>query len=259
MIDTHCHLAFDDLRPIVPEVLAECRDAGVWGLITVSTTTANALDNLAIAREHEGIWCTSGVHPLYAHEGPHDWEKMLEVARAPECVAFGELGLDDHHKEPPKAIQLETLAEQLEVIGRSGIDKPIVLHCRDAFGELIPILKESGLPGSRFVFHCFTAGPDEARLCLDFGAMISFTGVVTYRSARELHEAATLCPADRIMVETDAPFLSPEPHRGKWPCRPAWVRATAERLALLRGVDPVAFEDQLDTNACAFFGINRPC
>lgn len=258
MIDTHCHLAFDDLRPLLPELIGECREAGVWGMITVSTTTANAADNLAIAREHEGIWCTSGVHPLYAHEGPHDWAAMLGVASDPRCVAFGELGLDNHHAKPAKDIQLNALHEQLEVIASSGIDKPIVLHCREAFDELIPILRQSGLRGDRFVFHCFTAGLEEARLCLDFGAMISFTGVVTYRNAKALREAAAFCPIDRIMVETDAPFLSPEPHRGKWPCRPAWVRATADGLAALRGDDPAALEQHLDRNACRFFGIDRP-
>ena len=245
---------------MLPELLEEASAAGVWGLITVSTTSGNARTNLDIAREHPNIWCTSGVHPLYADQaenGIHDWAEIVRVAAEPECVAFGELGLDNHHPKPAKSDQLNTLHAQLDAIRGSGIDKPIVVHCREAFDELIPILRESGLAGDRFVFHCFTAGPDEARQCLDLGAMISFTGVVTYKSAAALHEAARLCPRDRIMVETDAPYLSPVPHRGTWPCRPAWVAHTGRRLAELHQADHAEFERQLDDNAIRFFGVTK--
>jgi len=241
-------------------VLAEAADRGVTGCITISTTTRDCLDALAIARAHERVWCSSGVHPLHSDEGPHDWSNIVEVARAPECVAWGELGLDNHYSNPPAETQRPVLEEHLRVIeeaskGEEPIDLPVVIHCREAFDDLIPVLKATPLDPARFVFHCFTGGPDEARKVLDFGAMISFTGVVTYKNAPEVREAVKLVPADRIMVETDAPFLSPEPHRGTRPCQPAFTRDTAERIARTRGVDFDTFHEQLNANTNRFFGI----
>lgn len=261
MIDTHCHLTFPDFAARVDEVLAQAAEAGVTGAITISTTTRDCVDALAIAERRSDVWCTSGVHPLHSHEGPHDWDRLLACARSPRCVAWGELGLDNHYDEPPKATQLEVLRAQLELIAGArerGVDKPVVLHCRKAVGELLPILRESGLDPARFVFHCFTEPPADARAVLDFGAMLSFTGVVTYRNAREVAESAALVPADRLMVETDAPFLSPEPVRGTRPCVPAFSAHTARFLAGLRGVREEDFLRQIDENTERFFGIEVP-
>jgi TatD DNase family protein len=135
------------------------------------------------------------------------------------------------------------------------VSLPVVLHCRDAFGDLIPILRASGLPADRFVFHCFTGGAEDARACLDFGAMISFTGVVTYRNAPEVREAARLCPLDRIMVETDAPFLSPDPKRGVRPCEPWMVSLTATRMAEERGDSWEDFHAAMNANTARFYGV----
>ena len=176
----------------------------------------------------------------------------------PAAWRGGELGLDNHYAEPPRAIQDRILAEQLAVIetARSdGIDKPVIVHCREAFTDLVPILAASSIPGERFVFHCFTAGPDEARLVLDLGAMISFTGVVTFQNAAAVRDAAALVPNDRIMVETDAPFLTPAPHRKVWPNEPQYVVHIAHALADARGIARDAFEAQLDANAQRFFGL----
>ncbi|MFG0328028.1 MAG: TatD family hydrolase [Phycisphaerales bacterium JB037] len=259
MIDTHCHLTFPEFRDRVPEVLAEAAEAGVTGLITISTTSVDCEHALAIARAHERVWCSAGVHPLYADKGPHDWARITRVAADPKCVAWGELGLDRHYDEPPFDLQVAVLDEQLEVIRGTThrpASLPIILHCRDAFDDLIPRLEATGLDPARFVFHCFTGGPDEARRCLDFGAMISFTGVVTYPNAREVAAAATLVPADRILIETDAPFLAPAPHRGKRPCRPAWVRHTAEFIADARGLPFDEFHRIVNDNTARFFGID---
>lgn len=267
VIDTHCHLTFPEFAGRVEETLEEAAALGVTGMITVSTGVEDALHGLQIAEVHERVWCTAGVHPLYSDkgEGPdgeHQWERLRVVAEHPKCVAWGELGLDNHYSEPEGRIQRRVLAEELAFIRRchdEGLGGkgtlPVVLHCREAFDDLIPVLAESGLDPARCVFHCFTAGPREARQCLDFGAWISFTGVVTYPNAPEVREAAKLVPADRIMVETDAPFLSPVPHRGKRPCKPAWVRHTAETLAEIRGVSFDAFHEQVNENTRRFFGI----
>ena len=134
--------------------------------------------------------------------------------------------------------------------------KPVVLHCREAFDDLIPVLRGSGLDTGRMVFHCFTGGPGDVRKALDLGAFVSFTGVATYRNAAEVREAARLVPADRILVETDAPFLSPEPHRGARPCEPWMVSVTARSLAATRGVEFDAFHAQLNENTRRFFGID---
>lgn len=258
MIDTHCHLTFPDFSADIAGELAEGARLGVSGFITISTTTVDCLSALGIAERFTNVWCTSGVHPLHSDEGPHDWGNVLRVIGHPRCVAWGELGLDNHYPEPAKRVQMEVLEEQLGLIVNArgdGLDKPVVLHCREAFDELIPILRSSGIPGDRFVFHCFTAGVREARACLDFGAMVSFTGVVTYPNAGEVREAAGVVPMDRVLVETDAPFLSPLPHRGKRPCRPAWVRYTAERLAEVHGVSFEVFHEAVNRNTERFFGV----
>lgn len=258
MLDTHCHLTFPELAGQVPALLDEARDAGVEGVITVCTTTSNAAEVLALATRFERVWCTAGVHPLYADQGPHDWEALGPVIAHPRCVAWGELGLDNHYAQPGAALQRRVLADQLECVSRwraRGIDKPVVLHCREAFEDLIPVLRQTGIAGDRFVFHCFTGDASDMRRVLDFGALVSFTGVVTYSSATDLRDAARLAPLDRIMVETDAPFLSPVPHRGKRPCRPAWVRHTAEALATLRGEPFDLFHDAINRTTSRFFGL----
>lgn len=258
MIDTHCHLTFPDFAGRIPEVLDEAGRHGVHGVITISTTTQDCLAALAIAEQFANVWCTAGVHPLYSDRAPHAWDNLRRVGTSPKCVAWGELGLDNHYDRPPKDIQRAVLDEQLaylESLATTGMAKPIVLHCREAFDDLIPVLRATRLDPTRFVFHCFTGTPADARKALDLGAMISFTGVVTYHNAADVREAAKLVPADRIMVETDAPFLSPDPHRGERPCKPWMSSVTARRLADVRGERWEDFHAAIDRNSERFFGI----
>lgn len=255
MIDTHCHLTFPDYAGCVDEVLASARARGVSGCITISTTTRDCLDALALAERHEGVWCTAGVHPLYADKTPHEWENLRRVARHPRCVAWGELGLDNHYDRPARDTQRAVLDEQLAFIAscRPEIDLPVEVHCREAFADLIPILRRTALDPARFVFHCFTGTPDDARMVLDFGAWISFTGVVTYKNAPLVREAAKLVPLDRLMVETDAPFLSPEPFRGVRPNEPQYARVIAESLAALHNTPWDDFHATINDNTRRFF------
>ncbi len=264
MIDTHCHLTFPEFAGREALIMDAARAVGVRAAITISTTSVDCALACAIASRVPGVWCSSGVHPLYADAGgptgSHDWANIERIARDPRCVAWGELGLDNHYADPPKPLQLATLHAHLDLITRVNreLGKPIIIHCREAFDELIPILRDSGLPPDRFVFHCFTGTEREARLILDFGAMISFTGVVTYTNAQDVRAAAALVPTDRMMVETDAPFLTPAPHRGVRPNEPRFVVHIAHAIAQIKGLPPDALERTLDANAERFFGITIP-
>jgi len=263
VIDTHCHLTFRDFQdPEYPggprAVVAKAAEKGVSGCITISTTTRDCLEALAIAESETRVWCTSGIHPLHSHEGPHDWANLTRVARHPKCVAWGELGLDNHYETPRRAVQDAVLAEHLAFIeghAATGLVKPVVVHCREAFEDLVPIFKRSKLQPARFVFHCFTGSVSDMRRVLDFGAMVSFTGVTTYRNAKELKDAVRLVPIDRLMVETDAPFLSPEPFRGTRPCQPFMAWNTALSLAETRGEAFSVFHAAINDNTERFFGV----
>ncbi len=259
MMDTHCHLLYPGIGERLDAVLDEARAAGVNGFITIGTTTADSLKGTSIAGQHADVWCTAGVHPLHSHE-PQHWPDMRKAGTHARCVAWGELGLDNHWPEPARDTQRRVLDEQLAHILQwkaEGIDKPIVIHCRKAVADLLPILRATGLPADRFVFHCFTESPDDARAVLDFGAWISFTGVVTFRNAPDVQASARLVPDDRIMCETDAPYLSPEPVRTARPCVPAYVMHTARFLAGLRGTPWQEFDAMVDANATRFFGLGR--
>ena len=263
MIDTHCHLTFPDFAGKLDAVLAEAVGAGVSGCITISTTTRDCLAALALAQQHSRIWSTAGVHPLYSDKGPHEWMNLRRCFDFDKCVAWGELGLDNHYDKPARALQRAVLDEQLAFIqacarGEHGaaVVRPVVLHCREAFDDLIPILRATALDPARFVFHCFTGFPADMRKILDFGAMVSFTGVVTYKNAEEVRQAARLVPIDRLMVETDAPFLSPEPRRSERPCRPALVALTLDALAACRGEPVGTLHAQVNENTRRFFGLD---
>lgn len=258
MIDTHCHLTFEQFSGRVDQVLADAKMAGVLGAISVGTTPADCLQAQDLACRYDNVWCTAGIHPLSADE-PREWPMIRKVAEHPKCVAWGELGLDNHYDDPPRSMQDSLLHEQLAFIescAADGLRKPIIVHCRDAVDELLAVFHAAPFESNRYVFHCFTGSPDDARKVLDFGAAISFTGVVTFANAPQVAEAAKLVPADRIMVETDAPFLSPEPIRKVRPNEPKHVIHIARFLAELRGVEHHEFERQLDANAQRFFGLS---
>ena len=256
MFDTHCHLTFDCFDGRVRQVLDDAAAAGVHGCITVSTTTSDLDQIIHLVEEHPEVWCSSGVHPLYS-DTPIDWEAMKKAAEHPRCLAWGELGLDNHYTKPDKSLQLSVLHEQLERIeswSNEGLRKPVIIHCREAYEELLPILDASSLPNDRFVFHCFTGDSSEVKRVLEFGAWVSFTGIVTFKNAEGVALASDLVPIDRLMVETDSPFLAPEPHLAVRPNEPQYVPFVARFLAERRGIDFEKFETIMDENAQRFFG-----
>ena len=227
-IDDHCHLdrALDRAAQQVEEAAA----AGVSRLITVGCDIAQSADYIAIAQAHPGaVWATVGVHPHDAKDGIEGLEDLLGQ---PGVVAVGECGLDFHYDHSPRDVQRDVFASQIQMA--LAHDLALVIHTREAWPETFEILEAEGVP-ERTVFHCFSGGSDEARRCLDLGAVLSFSGIVTFPSATDLHDAAVLCPLDRLLVETDSPYLAPVPHRGKRN-QPAWVPLVGAAIADRRGM-----------------------
>jgi TatD DNase family protein len=227
-IDDHCHLERDPAR--ADEQVAAARAAGVERLISVGCDVAQSQDYVAAARRHPGVvFATAGVHPHDAKDGIEGLEALLAL---PEVVGVGECGLDYFYEHSPRGVQREVFVAQIELAHRH--DTTLVIHTRDAWDDTFEVLAAEGTP-ARTVFHCFTGGPEEARRCLDLGAVLSFSGIVTFPSAPELQEAARRCPLDRMLVETDAPYLAPVPHRGKQN-HPAHVTVVGTAIAALRGI-----------------------
>lgn len=227
-IDDHCHLERDAER--AAEQVAAAADAGVERLITVGCDVAQSADYVTIAAAHPGaVWATAGVHPHDARDGIDGLEELLS---APEVVAVGECGLDFHYDHSPRDVQRTVFADQIALA--KAHDLALVIHTREAWPETFDILAAEGVP-ERTVFHCFSGGPEEAQRCLDLGAVLSFSGIVTFPSATDLQAAARMCPLDRLLVETDSPYLAPVPHRGKRN-EPAWVSVVGAAVATLRGL-----------------------
>jgi TatD DNase family protein len=220
--DSHCHVGGDAIEA--------ARAAGVTRMIVVGTDASTSAAAIDVAGAHEGVWATVGLHPHDAVNGVDSVAPLLE-GRGPQVVAVGECGLDYHYDYSPRPVQREVFAAQIALAHR--LDLTLVIHTREAWDDTWAILRAEGIP-SRTVFHCFTGGPDEARRALDLGAVLSFSGIVTFPSAGDLRAAAALCPADRMLVETDAPFLTPVPHRGK-PNSPALVPLVGAAVAAARG------------------------
>jgi TatD DNase family protein len=231
-IDDHCHL-HRDLAQADAQVAAAA-EAGVERLITVGCDVGQSADYIEIARRHTGrVWATVGVHPHDAKDGIDGMEALLGE---PEVVAVGECGLDFHYDHSPRDQQAEVFAAQIALAHLH--DLALVIHTREAWPETFDVLAAEGVP-QRTVFHCFSGGADEARRCLDLGAVLSFSGIVSFPTATELHDAARVCPLDRLLVETDSPYLAPVPHRGK-KNQPAWVVDVGRAVAAVKGV---ALED----------------
>jgi TatD DNase family protein len=260
MFDTHCHLTVPQLHAQVDAVLDRAEGVGVRGAITVATGADDAQLGRQLAHRDPRVWCTSGVHPHRAVEDPQ-WNIIAHVARDERCVAWGELGLDWHYPDPPREAQFACLEAHLDLIEScrdEGLEMPIVVHCRKSHEDLLQALERRDLARDKYIFHCFTGTPEEAQAILDFGAWISFTGVVTFASAPEVAQAATLVPLDRLLLETDSPYLSPEPVRKMRPNEPANVVHTARFLAALLNRDVAEIESVTDANTERLFGIEVP-
>ncbi len=241
-IDNHCHLELDTLA----EVVAQAAAAGVERMIDVGTDAASSIAAVAKAAASERVWATVGVHPHEASRGIGGIEGLLGSDRV---VAVGESGLDYHYNYSPPEDQQAAFASQIEMAHRHRM--PLVIHTREAWDDTFAILDEGGVP-DHTVFHCFTGGAVEARAALDRGAYLSFSGIVSFPSAVDVRAAAELCPLDRMLVETDSPYLAPVPLRGK-PNAPANLPLVGEALARVQGLAPEAVAEHTWDNASVFY------
>lgn len=257
MIDTHCHLAGDEFSADLADVVARANAAGVTDAICI--LAADAPGELARAAAVRAAWPSvrfaAGIHP---HAAGGYAGRVAEAAAAtraaigavPGVVAVGEIGLDYFYDHAPRDVQQAVFAEQIGVALER--DLPVVIHTRDAMADTAAVLRSAGQGRVRGVIHCFTGSAEDARVALDLGFYISFSGILTFPKGAALRDTAALVPLDRILVETDAPFLAPVPHRGKRN-EPAWVAATLATLADLKGLTVAAAADAVQANAARLF------
>jgi TatD DNase family protein len=248
--DSHCHL-YDTRGVSVDDVITAARAAGVTTMINVGCDAATTEQAIAVAATHDDIFATAGLHP---HEAKHGVLTILPYLDDPNVIAIGECGLDYFYDHSPRVEQRKAFAAQIQLAHERSL--PLVIHTRDAWAETFDILDAERTP-ERTIFHCFTGGPDEARKCLERGAYLSFSGIVTFKAATELHEAARMCPIERMLAETDSPYLAPVPHRGK-PNQPAYVTHVVRALADLRGATLDDVRAATVANACLAFPGIRP-
>ncbi len=234
-IDSHCHLNYAGLVEDQDAVVARARAAGVNSMLNISTRTSEWDAVVDTARRHEGIWASIGVHPHEAdgHEDV-DTRRLIAASTDPKVIAIGETGLDYYYDKSDRDRQRDSFRSHIVAARETGL--PIIVHTRDAEDDTLAIMgEEMGRGGFTGVIHCFTASQDFADSALEMGLYISISGIVTFKNARELQATAKTVPADRLLIETDAPFLAPIPNRGKT-CEPAFVADTARFLADLRGI-----------------------
>ena len=255
LFDTHAHLHFPDYADDLDAVLERARGAGVRGMVTIGTDRETNQAVVEMARRLPEVWATVGIHPHDAGDAVEaDFAEMEKLARSEaKVVGFGEMGLDFYRNLSPPEAQREVFRRQISMARELG--KPLVIHCRDAHEETLAILAEERAKEIGGVMHCFSGDVPIARRCLDLGLFISLAGPVTYKSARALPEVARFVPEDRLVVETDCPYLPPTPHRGKRN-EPAYVALTAAFVAGLRGVTSEALGAAVTANAATLFGIS---
>jgi len=279
--DSHCHLQEEfaetgdgsDPGPHATRLahtVARAAEAGVAGMVCVGTGAGSSAEAVALVRamrspdsvavaEGVELWATVGLHPHDAVDGVDSLDALLgaelsTVAVGDEqrvVVAIGECGLDYHYDHSPRPTQREAFARQIELANRHRL--ALVIHTREAWDDTLDILAAAGVP-ERTVVHCFTGGPEEARRCLDLGTFLSFSGVVTFKNADQVREAAALCPLDRLLVETDAPFLTPVPHRGTLN-EPSRVPVVGAAIAQVKGVETSVLAEVSTRNARALFAL----
>ena len=252
LIDTHCHLTFEPLSADVPGVIERSRAAGVAGWITVGTHLEDSRRAVELAGHYENMYATVGIHPHDAHSADsRALEELKQAARREKAVAIGETGLDFHYNFSKQPDQRRVFAAHLDIARELGL--PVVIHSRSAFEETMEILDRCGGGLAGVVFHCFSGSADQARMVLDRGYFVSFTGVITFKNAETTRDAARIVPLDRLMIETDCPYMSPEPVRSRKPNEPALMIHTARFLAQLKGVSLEDLAAATTRTAVGFF------
>lgn len=257
LIDSHCHLTFDGLFENLEAVLQRSRDAGVSSWVTIGTNQTQSLEAVTLAERVPGIYATVGLHPHEAKDLSAELlTRMEQWASLDPVVALGEMGLDYYYDFSPRDQQQRAFTEQLALAAR--LNMPVVVHTRDAFDETLAILKQFDDQLDRVVLHCFTGTAQQAKAGLDRGYFISFSGVVTFKNAQSVKEAALIVPMDRLMIETDCPYLSPAPMRKQKVNEPALLIHTARFLAQLKQVDLEELAQQACHNTRHFYRLTGP-
>jgi TatD DNase family protein len=258
LVDSHCHLDFPDFRDELDAVVARARAAGIGCLVTISTRVRKQDGLLAICQRFPEVFSSVGTHPHHAHEELDiDAADLAARSRHPKVVAIGEAGLDYHYDNSPRAAQEQGFRAHIAAARETGL--PLVIHSREADADTAKLLREEAGKGAfPAVLHCFTGGRDLAFTGIELGLYVSFTGILTFKKSDDLRAIAAALPADRILVETDAPYLAPGKFRGKR-CEPAYVAETANVLAEVRGVSPAEIARQTTENFFRLFAkVPRP-
>jgi TatD DNase family protein len=252
LVDSHCHLDFPELRADLAAVAERMARNGVAHALTISTTLATFPAVREVAAVLPNVWCSAGVHPDERRdEREATTAELVRMAQDPRVVAIGETGLDYFRVEGDTGWQRERFRAHIRAAREAG--KPLVIHTRAAAEDTLRIMREERASEAGGVMHCFTETWEVAQAAMDLGFLISFSGIVTFKNAQALRDVAIRVPLDRMLVETDSPYLAPVPHRGK-PNEPAWVRHVAEEVARLRGI---AFEEVARATTANFFGLFR--
>jgi TatD DNase family protein len=248
-VDSHCHLQLAG----GDEHVERAQAAGVEWRVCVGTDLETSQAAMTLADRHPDVYAAVGLHPHDASKLGVEWGLLEPLAVSDGCVAIGECGFDLFYEHSPRDEQETAFRFQIRLAKDAG--KPLVIHSRDAWADTFRVLDDEGVP-ERTIFHCFTGGPDEATAAIERGCYLSFSGIVSFKNADDLRAAARITPADRLLVETDSPFLTPEPFRGK-PNEPALVVAVGAALARARGVEPDEIAALTRTNAARAFGVER--
>ena len=251
MIDTHCHLDMEPLLSDLDRVLRRARDEGVRAVFSVGVDGRSCRRTLKIARSHDGVYAVLGIHPHNAKDAKDGvLEEIAKMAEDPLVIGWGEVGLDFYRNLSPRGIQKEVLRKQIALARRLGL--PLVIHSRQAASETLRVLREEKAWEVGGIIHCFSDGWEEAKSYLDLGFFISVSGIITYPRAEGLREVVRRIPEERILVETDAPYLAPVPHRGE-KNEPAFVRFTLQEIAAIKGREVGEMEEITERNARVAF------
>lgn len=245
-IDTHAHVHDEKMAKPPTDSLQDARNNGVEAFVVIGTDAETSQAAINVAANNNDVWATVGLHP---HDATNGVDSIIPFINSPRVVAIGECGLDYYYEHSPRDIQRQAFEDQIALAKQHNLT--LVVHTRDAWDDTFDVFDAVGIP-EHTIIHCFTGGPDEARKCLDRGAYLSFSGIVTFKNAVDVQEAAKLCPLDRLLVETDSPFLAPVPHRGK-PNEPAYVAIVGTAIADLKGVAVIEVAAATTANARRVF------
>jgi TatD DNase family protein len=248
-IDAHCHLQFEGKGATPEEAVARAVQVGVERMVCIGTDLATSVEAVRLAGLFPEVWATVGLHPHDASKLAEEWDGLVQLVSADRVVGVGEAGFDLFYRHSEPEAQEEAFRAQLRLAAGRGL--PLIIHSRDAWAETFGVLESEGVP-PRTVFHCFTGGPEEAQRALALGCWLSYSGIVSFKTADDLRAAAALTPADRLLVETDSPFLAPVPHRGRTN-EPALLPAVGAALAAARDEPLEAVAATTRANALAFF------